>query len=154
MCGRLAGGRLLGEVEEDPAQVDVEAVADGSLGPVVQSSPGNQLTVAGAPFGAFVEQPRDREVDGDTHLAVGVRVLRRDALALGARGVTGRVEKRGELRALVPRGRRVIDSCHRAKRPRSPRPISRHLSRRHLLLPPAPCPASSSGDDATPGRPA
>lgn len=54
----VAGG-LLDEVEEDPAEVDVPAVADGSLGPGVQVVPGDELAVAGALFGVFVEQLRE-----------------------------------------------------------------------------------------------
>jgi hypothetical protein len=82
---RSKGGRPTGfdktiykrrnEVErtiKDPAQGDMEAVADGSLGLAVQAVPGDQFTVAGAPFGVFVEQLREREVDSDTHLTVGV----------------------------------------------------------------------------------
>ncbi|EGJ74138.1 putative mini-circle protein [Streptomyces sp. Tu6071] len=51
-------------------------------------------------------------------------VLRGDALALGAGRVARVVEERGELRALVPRGRHVIDSCHRAQPPGSPLQVS------------------------------
>lgn len=55
----VVAGRLLGEVEEDPAQVDVEAVADGSPGFRVQAVAGDQFAVAGALFGVFVEKLRE-----------------------------------------------------------------------------------------------
>lgn len=76
-------GGLLDEVEQHPPQADVAAVAEGTLRRRVQVVLGHQPAVAVALLLVLRQEPGQRDVEGRSHLRVGIVAGRLGERSLG-----------------------------------------------------------------------